>query len=40
VSLAFKCCESYHSLYVLHVYVNTLIVSIYVDDLVITRNNP
>ena len=35
----FKCCESNHSLYVLHVHGDNLIVVIYVDDLVITGNN-
>ena len=33
-----KCCEPYHSIYVLHVDDETLIVVVYVDDLVITRS--
>lgn len=39
ISLGFKHCEYDHSLYVLHVHGNTLIVFVYVDDLVITGNN-
>jgi hypothetical protein len=37
--LGFKHCESDHSLYVLHTHGNTLIIVVYVDDLVITGNN-
>ena len=40
VNLGFKHCESDHSIYVLHVKVDTLIVVVYVDDLVLTDNNP
>ena len=36
----FKHCESDHIIYVLHFHDDTLLVSIYVYDLVITRNNP
>ena len=39
VNLGFKCCESHHSIDVLHVEDNTLIVDVYVDDLVLTCNN-
>ena len=39
ISLGFKCCESDHNIYVLHVYGDTLTVALYVDDLIITRNN-
>lgn len=39
MSLGFKHCEFGHSLYVLRVNGNTLIVVVYLDDLVITRNN-
>jgi hypothetical protein len=39
LNLGFKCCESYHNLYVLHAHGDTLIVVVYVDDLVITGNN-
>ena len=39
MSLGFKCCESDHSLSMLHVNGDTLIVVIYVDDIVITSNN-
>ena len=38
MSLGFKHCESNHSIYLLHVNGNTLIIIVYVDDLVITRN--
>ena len=37
--IGFKHCESSHRLYVLLVNGNTLIVSICLDDLVITRSN-
>ena len=40
VNLGFKQCESNHSIYVLHVEGDTLIVVVYVDDLVLTDNNP
>ena len=40
VSLGFKHCESNHSIYVFHVEGNTLIVVVYVDDLVLMRNKP
>ena len=36
VTLGFKCCESNHGIYVLHFHGDTLIVALYVDDLVIT----
>jgi hypothetical protein len=39
LNLGFKHCESDHSLYVLHTHGDTLIVVVYVDDLVITGNN-
>ena len=39
INLGFKHCESDHSLYVLHVHGDTLIVTIYGYDLVITTNN-
>lgn len=39
VSLGFKSCESDHSIYVFCTEGNTLIVVVYVDDLVITSNN-
>ena len=39
VNLDFKHCESDHNIYVLHVNGDTLIVVLYVDDLVITGNN-
>jgi hypothetical protein len=39
LNLGFKHCESDHSLYVLHDNGDTLIVVVYVDDLVITGNN-
>ena len=39
LSIGFKCCESHHNIYVLHFDGYTLIVSIYVDNLVITGNN-
>lgn len=35
INLSFKCCESNHGIYVLHVKNETL----YVDNLVITRSN-
>jgi hypothetical protein len=38
IHLGFKHCEFDHSLYVLHTHGDTLIVVLYVDDLVITRN--
>jgi hypothetical protein len=37
--LGFKHCESDHGLYVLYTHGNTLIIVVYVDDLVITSNN-
>ena len=37
--LGFKHCESDHSLYVLHTNGDTLIVAVYVNDLLITGNN-
>ena len=37
-NLGFKRCESNHSIYVLHADGNTLIVVVYVDDLVLTSN--
>jgi hypothetical protein len=37
--LGFKCCESDHSLFVLHTHGNTLIIVVYVDGLVINGNN-
>jgi hypothetical protein len=40
VNMAFKHCESIHSIYVLHFKGDTLIVSIYVDDLVLIGNKP
>ena len=40
LNLGFKCCQYDHSIYVLHVNFDTLIVDAFVDDLVITRNNP
>ena len=39
INLGFKHCESNHSIYVLHVNGDTMIVVVYVDDLVITSNN-
>ena len=39
INIGFKCCEFDHSIYVLHVHGDTLIMELYVDDLVITRNN-
>jgi hypothetical protein len=39
LNLRFKCCESNRSLYVLHDNGDTLIVVVYVIDLVITGNN-
>jgi hypothetical protein len=39
LNFGFKCCESNHSIYVLHVNDDTLIVALYVDDLVITRGS-
>ena len=39
VNIGFKCCESDHNIYVLHVHGDTLIVALYVGDLVITWNN-
>ena len=39
INYAFKCCESDHNIYVLHIHGNALIVSLYVDDLVIVGNN-
>ena len=39
VNLSFKRCESDHNIYVLHVHGDTLIVALYVDDLVIIGNN-
>ena len=39
IKLAFKHCESNHSIYVLHIHGHTLIVAVYVDDLFITGNN-
>lgn len=40
VNLGFKRCEFDHSIYGLHVKGGTLIIVFYVDDLVLTRNNP
>ena len=40
VILGFKNYESYHSIYVLNVQGDTLVVAIYVDDLVLTRKKP
>jgi hypothetical protein len=37
--LGFKCCESNHRLHGIHTNRDTLIVVVYIDDLVITRNN-
>ena len=39
INIGFKYCEYDHSIYVLHVHGDTLIVELYVDDLVITGNN-
>ena len=39
INLGFKHYESNHNIYVLHVHGDTLIIAIYVDDLVITGNN-
>ena len=39
VNLGFKHCEFDHNIYVLHIHGDTLIVALYVDDLVITGNN-
>jgi hypothetical protein len=39
INIGFKHCKSDHSLYVLHVNGDTLIVVVYVDDLVITDDN-
>ena len=39
INLGFKRCESDHSIYVSHVYGDTLIVALYVDGLLITGNN-
>ena len=39
VNLSFKRYESDHNIYVLHVHDDTLIVALYVDDLVMTGNN-
>ena len=38
VNLGFKHCEFDHSIYVLHVKGNTLIVFVYVDDLILIGN--
>ena len=38
-NISFKCCESDHNIYVLHAHGDTLIVALYVDDLVINGNN-
>ena len=38
-SIGFKHCEYDHCIYVLHVHGDTLTLALYVDDLVITRNN-
>jgi hypothetical protein len=40
VNLGFKHCESNHSIYVLHVKGDTLIVAVYVVDLVLIKKNP
>ena len=38
-NLGFKHCESDHSIYVFHLHGNTLIIYVYVDDLILTGNN-
>ena len=38
-NLGFKSCEYSHNIYILHLHGEALIVALYVDDLVITRNN-
>ena len=38
ITIGFKCCESNHGIYVLHVHGDTLIVALYFDYLVITKN--
>ena len=40
VNLVFKCCEFDHSIYVLRVQGDTLTISIYVDDFVLSDNKP
>ena len=39
INIGFKYCEFDDNIYVLHAHGDTLIVELYVDDLVITRNN-
>ena len=39
VYIGFKHCEYDHNIYVLHVHGDTLVMALYVDDLVIIRNN-
>ena len=39
LNLGFKHCQFDHNIYVFHVHNDTLIVALYVDDLVITGNN-
>jgi len=39
INLSLKHCEYNHNIYVLHVHGDTLIIALYVDDLIITRNN-
>ena len=40
INLGLKRCESNHIIYVLHVQGYTLIVVVYVNDLILTRNKP
>jgi histone deacetylase 1/2 len=39
LNIGFKHCDSDHNVYVLHVNSETLIFSLYIDDLVITKSN-
>ena len=39
INLGFKHCEYDHSIYILHVHGDNLIMELYFDDLVITGNN-
>ena len=39
INIGFKGCECNHNIYVFHVHGDTLIIVVYVDDLVITDNN-
>ena len=39
INLGLKCCRFSNNVYVLHVHDDTLIIALYVNDLVITTNN-